>query len=100
VQAGLVDQVGSLNDTINLAAQAANVEQPYDIVIYPKVKTLAELIRDRFGIQTQLPIGLSAVLAGLPDNYRQTVLQMYQIVRLIQSDEVVLAAPVGFMEKN
>jgi protease IV len=100
VAAGLVDQVGSLNDTIALAASAAGIQAPYDVVVYPKVKTLAEFIRDRFGIQTELPIGLSALMVGLPDQYRQTMLQMYQIVQLIQSDDVVLAAPVGFVTQN
>ncbi|HTV48902.1 MAG TPA: signal peptide peptidase SppA [Phycisphaerae bacterium] len=100
VKVGLVDQVGTLDDTIKLAADAAGVQEPYDIVVYPQAKTFAEIIKDRFGVQTSLPIGVSALLAGMPHQYQQTVLEMFQIVRLIQSDDVVLAAPVGFVEKN
>jgi len=39
---GLVDQLGSFNDAIDLAASAAGLEEDYSVVLYPKEKPFIE----------------------------------------------------------
>lgn len=39
------------------------------------------------------------LLSGLPRSYRRPATQMFQMVRVLQRDEVLLAAPIGFVEK-
>ncbi len=99
VREGLVDHVGSLHDAIVLAAKDGNIKGPYRVLIYPRAQSLAQFIRRRLGIQTELPVGLRVMAAAMPGSYRRTMIQMYQILRVLRQDNVILAAPVGIVQK-
>ncbi len=96
---GLVDHVGSLAGVLAAAARKAHIAGNYQVLVYPRAKSLAQLIREKFGIQSELPPGLQMLLTGLPRSYRRPATQMFQMVRVLQRDEVLLAAPIGFVEK-
>ncbi|NNM86140.1 MAG: signal peptide peptidase SppA [Phycisphaerales bacterium] len=100
IKAGLVDSTGSLEDVIAMAARQEHLPAHYDVVIYPKAKSLAELLRERFNVESSLPAGLQAVFAGLPRQYRNAADEMLQMVHLMRQDRVLLALPVGLIQSK
>ena len=99
VSKGLVDRVGSLHDSIVLAAKDAKISGAYRVVVYPRAQSLTQLIRQRLGMQAELPAGLKIMAAAMPDSYRKTILQMYEMLHVLRQDNVMLAAPVGIVQK-
>jgi protease-4 len=99
VSKGLVDRVGSLHDSIVIAAKDGKISGTYRVLIYPRAQTLAQIIRQRLGIETQLPAGLTMMTAGLPKSYRNTMVQMYELLHVLRQDNVLLAAPVGIVQQ-
>ncbi len=99
VSKGLVDRVGSLHDSIVIAAKDGKISGSYRVLIYPRAQSLAQVIRQRLGIDAQLPAGLNMMMAGLPRSYRKTMLQMYELIHVLRQDNVLLAAPVGIVRQ-
>ncbi len=99
VSKGLVDRVGSLHDAIAMAAKDGKISGSYNVLIYPRAQSLAQIIRRRLGISAELPAGLNMMAAALPKSYRKTMLQMYEILTMLRQDNVILAAPVGIVQK-
>lgn len=99
VSKGLVDSVGSLHDSIVIAAKDGKISGTYRVLIYPRAQTLAQIIRQRLGIETQLPAGLTMMTVGLPKSYRNTMVQMYELLHVLRQDNVLLAAPVGIVQQ-
>ena len=99
IKAGLVDRVGSLSSVITAAAQTAHVKGSYQVLVYPQAHSFAQMIREKLGISTELPMGLNMVISGMPRPYRNTTLQMIDLLHVLQSDQIMLAAPIGFVEK-
>ena len=99
VSKGLVDRVGSLHDAIVIAAKDGKISGPCHMVVYPRAQSLTQLIRQRLGIQADLPAGLHMLTAAMPGSYRKTILQMYDILHVLRQDNVLLAAPVGIVQK-
>jgi protease-4 len=98
IRAGLIDQIGSLNTTVAAVAKAAGITTPYRTVVLPRPLSLGELIRAKLGIDASLPLGLKAMMTGLPGGVRTQVMQMYQMLTVLRSDDVLLAAPLGIAE--
>ena len=99
VSKGLVDRVGSLHDSIVIAAKDGKISGAYRVLIYPRAQTLAQIIRQRLGIDTQVPAALTMMTAGLPKSYRTTMVQMYDLVHVLQQNNVLLAAPMGIVQQ-
>ncbi len=99
VKAGLVDRVGSLDSVIAAAAATAHISGKYQVLVYPQAHSLAQVIRRKLGISTELPMGLNMIISALPRPYRNTAAQMMELVDVLQANQVMLAAPVGFVEK-
>ena len=99
VSKGLVDRVGSLHDSIVIAAKDGKISGSYRVLIYPRAQTLAQVIRQRLGIETQVPAGLTMMTASLPKSYRNTMVQMYELLHVLRQDNVLLAAPVGIVQQ-
>ena len=53
---GLVDMLGSFNDAVDLAVQAAGVEDDYTLVYYPKQKPVIEEFIDRMNAKIQFSL--------------------------------------------
>ncbi len=98
IKAGLVDQIGSLNATVAAVAKAAGIKSAYRVVILPRPLSLGQLIREKLGLEASLPLGLKAMMTGLPGGFRAQVMQMYQMLTVMRSDDVLLAAPLGVAE--
>lgn len=96
---GLVDRVGSLHDSIVIAAKDGKIHGAYRVVVYPRAQSLTQLIRRRLGLQAELPAGLKIMAAAMPESYRKTILQMYEMLHVLRQDNVMLAAPVGIVQK-
>ena len=96
---GLVDRVGTLHDAIIIAAKDGKISGSYGVLIYPKAQTLADIIRQRLGIQTELPAGLDIMAEAMPKSDRKTMLQMYDILQVLRQDNVLLAAPIGIVQQ-
>jgi protease-4 len=99
ISKGLVDRVGSLHDTIAIAAKDGKISGSYNVLIYPRAQSLAQVIRQRLGISAELPAGLNVMAAAMPKSYRRTMLQMYEMLHVLRQDNVLLAAPVGIVQK-
>ncbi|MGC8560933.1 MAG: signal peptide peptidase SppA [Phycisphaerae bacterium] len=95
IKAGLVDKIGSLNNTVAAVAKAAGIHTPYRLVVLPRPMSLSQIIRQKLGLDASLPVGLKAMMTGLPGGFRTQIMQMYQMLTVLRSDDVLLAAPLG-----
>jgi len=98
VQVGLVDQVGTLTDTIGRAATEAKIDKNYQIVVYPEAKSLSDLIRDGFQLDVAAP-ELGLLFKALPREYQREVGKMLNLTHTLQHERMMLALPVGIVEK-
>ncbi len=98
IQAGLADRIGSLEDVVLAAATKAHIQKNYQLMIYPRPKTFADILRERLGLQTSLPIGLSAALETMPMKFRAAAMQMFEMMQTMQQDGVVLCGPIGMVQ--
>jgi protease-4 len=103
--AGLVDDVGTLNDAVIAAAKAAQLEDDYRVIVLPEPKTVQDIISDMFSSDTKMPAingtsldALHAVISSLPPEVRETTLRAMRMLELMQRDEVLLAMPAGLVE--
>ncbi len=104
-EAGLVDDVGTLNDTIKAAAKTAGLGENYQIIILPEPKTLADILRDSLA-DAKLPImtgdlhfdALSGVIDALPAEVRKPTMQALHSLQMLQSERVMLTMPAGLVE--
>lgn len=56
LQNGLVDELGSFNDAIELAAKAAGIEDDYSVAYYPKQKPFIEEILEKMNAKVQFTL--------------------------------------------
>ena len=98
-EVGLVDQLGTLNDTVAAAAKSAGVGNNYKILVYPEPKTFADIIRDSFQIDAKLPLELQTALDAAPAAYRRETLKLLHMVQELQHERVMMALPVGLVER-
>ncbi len=99
VKAGLVDQVGTLNETITRAANDAKIGDNFQILVYPEAKTLADVIREGFKVDAKMPSELGVIFRALPREYQGQFLKMLSLTRTLQQEKMLLAMPVGIVEK-
>ena len=97
IKAGLVDKIGTLNDTVLAAAKDAGIDKNYQIFVYPEPKTIVDLIREGFMADASLPPEFKAALKAAPAAYRQEMNRMIEMVRCMQSERVMMALP-GLVE--
>ncbi len=95
IKAGLIDEIGSLHDTEAAVAKAAGIHTPYRVVVLPRPMSLSQIIRQKLGLDASLPVGLKAMMTGLPGGFRTQMMQMYEMLTVLRSDDVLLAAPLG-----
>jgi protease IV len=99
VKAGLVDQVGTLNETVARAAADAKIGNNFQILVYPEAKTLADMIREGFQVDSKMPSELGVVFKALPREYQGEFLKMLNLTHTLQQEKLLLALPVGIVEK-
>lgn len=93
LKAGLVDKVGTLSETVHAAAKAAGVENAYQILVYPEPKSFADVLREGLFAEASLPTDLRLILQAAPRGYRQQILQAIDLLRCLQQERVMMAAP-------
>jgi len=98
-KAGLVDNVGTLGDTITAAAKEAKIERSYQIIVYPEPKTFADVLREGFSMDARMPLEFSAALKAMPASYRKEALKALTMIQTMREEKVLLAMPAGITEK-
>jgi len=98
-EVGLVDNLGTLNDTITAAAKTANISANFQIFTYPEPKTFADVIREGFQVDAKLPLELQTALNAAPPAYRRETLHLLRLVQDLQKERVMMALPVGLVER-
>jgi protease-4 len=97
LEVGLVDRVGSLDDTIIAAANGAGVEKSYQILTFPEAKTLSDLLRDGLSGDAALPAGVEAGLAAVPAAYRREAVKTLHLMETLREQKVMVAFPAGLL---
>ena len=97
LQAGLVDRIASLDQTVLAAATSAGIDKDYQVLTLPEPKSFADLIREGFG-QTLLPLEMQAALAAMPAPERQAATDVLLMCRSLEPQHVLLALP-GIVER-
>ncbi|HVS71713.1 MAG TPA: signal peptide peptidase SppA [Phycisphaerae bacterium] len=105
IQAGLVDDVGTLNDTIAAAAKNAHLGSNYQILVLPESKSLLDILREGFSADASTPLGLKfdafqAALTSLPPELRAPTQSALHMLRQLQHEQVLLAMPPGLVEST
>ena len=96
-EVGLVDKLGSLNDTVVAAAKDAGVERNYQILVYPEAKTLADLLSGGLAAGVAAPGDFQAVLGAIPAPYRREALKTLHLVQTLREQKVMVAFPAGLL---
>jgi protease-4 len=99
VQAGLVDKIASLADTISAAARQAGLGEKYQVLTYPEPRTLSDILRQGFQAEARLPIEFRMALGAVPAAYRHETLRLLGLVEALRSERVMLALPAGIVEQ-
>jgi protease-4 len=105
--AGLVDDVGTLNDTIKTAAKTAGLGESYQVLILPQPKTLADILQEAFA-DAKLPIissdlrfdAVSEAISALPPEVRKPTQQALHSLQMLQSERIMLTMPAGLVESH
>jgi protease IV len=97
IKAGLVDQIGTLNDTIVQSAKDAGIEKNYQIFVYPEPKSITDILRDGLLADASLPLEFKAALKAAPPAYRQEMIHMIEMIHCLQSERIMMALP-GLVE--
>lgn len=96
---GLVDNLGTLQDTITAAAKSAKIERNYQVLVYPEQRTFADVLREGFTVDASLPLELSAATKVLPPAYRKEAVKAIQMLSTLQEEKVMVAFPAGIIER-
>ena len=99
-KAGLVDTVGTLQDTIAAAAKTAGIEKNYQILVLPEAKTFADILREGLTMDASMPLETQAALKAMPAEYRAEALRVLNLVNVLQKERVLMSLPVGIVEEN
>ncbi|HEY4329406.1 MAG TPA: signal peptide peptidase SppA [Phycisphaerae bacterium] len=104
-EVGLVDDVGTLNDTIKAAAKSVGLGDNYQVIILPEPKTLADVLRDSFA-DAKMPMitgdvsAMNAMINALPGEVRTPTRQALHMLNELQSEHVMLTMPAGLVESQ
>jgi protease-4 len=106
-EAGLVDDVGTLSETIAAAAKNAGLGANYQIIVLPETKTIMDILREGFDADAALPAlggvqndALMTAVAALPAEVRGQTLSALRMLRTMQREQLLLAMPAGLMESH
>ncbi|MGN6368061.1 MAG: signal peptide peptidase SppA [Phycisphaerae bacterium] len=105
--AGLVDNVGTLNDTILAAAKNAHIENNFQIEVLPEPKTLADILRESLNADVRTPLlagldmnPLTQLINQLPPELRAQTKAAELMLSTMQHDHVMLTMPLGLIETD
>lgn len=102
---GMVDEIGGVERAITYAAGEVDLEAGnYDVRIVPAPRTLADFFNGSdpeaaTPIQPKIEISDTAILKLLPPGLRSMIAEQLQVIQLLQSRPVVLAAPFALRVK-
>ncbi len=105
-EAGLVDDVGTLNDAVKAAAKSQGLGDDYRIDVLPPTKSLSDVLRQGLLGETHAPLtlggmktdALSAMVRSLPEKLQAPTLQAMGMLQKMQNERVLLEMPPGLME--
>jgi protease-4 len=96
---GMVDEIGGLHEATLYAAGKVGLEEgEFDLKLYPRPKTFADLIRGDMDeaaspLRPVVQVSPDSALAGMPEGVRRTVMQQVMLLRLLEERPVILAMP-------
>jgi protease IV len=96
---GMVDELGGLREAITFAADQADLtDGQYDVRVLPAPKTLADILTGNQNealspVRPNASFAQSALLKLLPEKLSTQLMQQVQLIQLLQSHPVLLAAP-------
>jgi protease-4 len=94
--AGLVDNVGTLNDAVLAAAKSAGIENNYNILILPEAKSLSDILREGLMSDMSVPLGIKspsisdAAIESLPAEVRGDVKSALRMMTVLQKEGMVM----------
>jgi len=97
LEVGLVDGIGSLNDTVVAAAKVAGIEKNYQIIVYPETKTLNDILREGLTMDASMPLDVRAGLEAIPAQYRREAIKTLRLMSTLRDQKVMVAFPAGLI---
>jgi protease IV len=107
-QVGLVDEVGSLNEAVKIAARGAGLGDEYQILILPEAKSLSDLLREGLFSDIRAPLSLAGMkpdaldtlVTSLPAEIRRPTLHALHHLQTLQRERLLMAMPPGLVETH
>ncbi len=100
LKAGLVDQVGTLNDVILAAAKNAKIDKNYQVLTYPEARTLADILREGFSIDSRMPADLQAAFRLMPPDMQRAALRLWRISQQLEHEQIMTVFMDGMIERS
>jgi len=101
-KAGLVDNVGTLQDTIAASAKTAGIDAKYQVLILPESKTLADIIREGLTMDVSIAptfnLEMDAALKAVPAEYRREALRALNLITVLKKEQMLMSLPAGIVE--
>lgn len=94
---GMVDELGGVEDALKYAAKKGGLDSDdFDVRVLPAPRTLADFFSG--GAQAATPVHAavpqgSSILGILPGDIRKPLIQQLDLLKLLESKPVILAAP-------
>jgi protease IV len=107
-QAGLVDDVGTLNDTIKAAAKGAGLGDNFQVLVLPETKSLSDILRQGLFSESRAPIviggmqpeAVESLITVLPAELRRPTMQALHNLKTLESERMLMAMPAGLVETH
>lgn len=98
LKAGLVDQIGTLNDVVVAAARDAGIDKNYQVLNYPEAKTLADVLKQGIAIDSKAP-ELSAAIRLMPPEMQSVTLRLLRLSQQFERAQIMTVFMDGLIEQ-
>jgi protease-4 len=106
-EAGLVDEVGTLNEVVAAAAKNAGIAANYQMIVLPETKTIVDILREGFAEDASLPAlggvkmdAMAAAIGSLPTEVRGPTVGAMRMLHMMEREQVLLEMPAGLSEAH
>ncbi len=105
--AGLVDDVGTLNDAVRAAAKSVGLGETYQVIILPETKNLIDILREGLLADAKTPVPLdlhldpiTSIIDTLPAEVRVPTRQALHSLQMLQTERIMMEMPAGLVEMH
>lgn len=99
LKAGLVDQVGSLQDVIAAAAKDANIDKSYQVLTYPEAKSFADILKQNLTAESGASSEIDMAIRVLPPEMRTAAVRLLRLSKQFERTQVMTVFVDGIVEK-